>query len=141
MKLQPRTMTVLVGLALAVCTQGLAESPKNPQGSITNLTAVVSGPEPTGLAGRKMEITGAKIQKIVNPRLLLVGPDPGHTFLLRLPERTKSFNQGSIIDFWGVVNQMPIQLQAWNLDESLSKDIHGKLIFCNVVKASLHISR
>ena len=133
-------LALVLGQAPVIARQPTSRSAQ----TVTRLNTILSNPNPSTLAGQRVELRDVPVGQVLNERLVLLGEDGGKQLLVRLPHPITRLHQGQRIDVGGVIDQMPVRLQpwnpdeAWNLNPAASAVIRKHRIFLNAMRADFH---
>jgi hypothetical protein len=104
------------------------------QPPITDVGSIVSNANPTALLTQPVQLSRVKVQRVLNPEYVLVGPDPQHTVIVRLKERMPQIQANAELEVSGVITQIGEDLSQWNLNDDEKKLVPKGGVFINAIK-------
>ncbi len=78
------------------------------------------------------------IQRVINYQVFMAGETNGPPVVIRAQQSSLSLKPGEKVDITGVVSQMPVQMQGWELAADAGKDLKRYPIFVNATHLHAH---
>lgn len=100
---------------------------------ITDISRVVSDSDPAALLTRQVNLTGVKVQQVLNSQYVIVGPDGSRGVVVRLKELMPNLKAGQTLNVSGMIAQLGEDLAHWELNPEEKKQISDRPIFINAV--------
>lgn len=107
--------------------------------AIESIAEIVEVKNPSTLAGRRVVLPGVHVRKVLGRQVILVGSaEPKERpLLVRLTEPLQGLKAGSRVTVEGLINQTPVQLQTWDLNNTVAAIVKGHPIYVNASKARM----
>jgi hypothetical protein len=106
-----------------------AAAAAGPTPVLSTLQPLLDAPNRRALAGRRVSIAGALVQRAVGDSILLVGPSPDAAIAVRRPSGTPELSPGAETEIRGVIRSVPGSLDGWQLDAEERRALEAKQVF------------
>jgi hypothetical protein len=127
-------LAFMASLVLAIGAPGPGNAETN---VITTVQQIARLPNPSSLAGRRVELSNLQVQQIVGPQVFLVS-SAGQHLVVRRATAKPPFQPGQMVDVVGTINQLPAQTQRADLPGKDNQALKGQSIFINATTVRLH---
>jgi hypothetical protein len=102
--------------------------------AVTDINEILNATNQTVYWSRPVRFTGLKVQKVLDPQLILVGPDEKRALPVMLNQSQGDLRKGSTIDVAGMIQQLGPDLQQWNVREPARRALRNYSIFISALK-------
>ncbi len=126
-------LILLVGLAAGAPGPGQQET-----NQVTSITEIVTAGNPAALAGRRADLSNVRVEQVLNEQVVLLSGPMGRTLVMRREESKPPLRKGQALDVTGVLNQMPVTTQGWNLPGNASGTLRGHSVFLSAIRVRQH---
>ena len=128
-------MLFFAGSAIAQLEPAQETEQPNP---LTNLEELFNHNNPASFSGRRANLSNVPVQRVLNSQVMLVGPAKGRQLVVRTDQKLPRIQAGQSVSIGGILSQMPVTTQGWDLPGNASEALRGHQIFLNAVTVKIH---
>jgi stress response protein YsnF len=96
---------------------------------ITDLSQLTSSSNPAQMAGRQVQVSGAKVTQVAGNQLLVVDAGNGTTIFVRSTQPISNITEGQNINLSGSVKPVPQTVSDLGLDPASAQKLQGQQIY------------
>jgi hypothetical protein len=98
---------------------------------ITDVRQILAASDTQVLWTQPVEFPDAKVQRVLDDRFILIGPDPQQTIAVMLTERNPALKPGQAIYLSGVINPVGEDLSQWQTSDEIRNELRKNSILIN----------
>ena len=105
------------------------------QGTITQLNQLNTSANASVMQGQRVNISNAKVDKVVSDKLFTVKADDGTTIYVRTKQPSSGLAAGQMVNLKGTVRQVPSDTSTLNWDQDSAQALQGQQFYIIITSA------
>jgi hypothetical protein len=101
---------------------------------LTDINEILTSANPRGFETRPVRFSNVKVQRVLDPQFLLVGPDPQHVLPVMQNGSPTPIRSNSTVEISGVVQQLSRDLEQWNINRQARGVLSNYTVFINAMQ-------
>jgi hypothetical protein len=104
--------------------------------TITRLSQLNTSANGSVITGQRVNISNAKVDKVISEKLFTVKADDGTTIYVRTSQPTSGLTAGQMVNLTGSVRQTPSDTSTLNWDQESAQALQGQQFFIHVISVT-----
>jgi len=109
-------------------------SGKAASGTITDVATITSAADSSSLAQRNVNLSNAKVDRVITDRLVEIRDDSGRPCYVRLNETMPNVKAGDMINVTGTIKPIPSGMTDLGLGDEVKQALNGQQIYVDAQK-------
>jgi len=103
-------------------------------GPITDIVIITSASDPSAISQRSVQLSNARVEKVITGRLVEIHDDSGRAVFVRLNETTPNVKEGDVLTITGTTKTIPSTMGDLGLGDDAKQALKGQQVFIDVQK-------
>ena len=103
---------------------------------ITQLSQLNTSANGAVMPGQKVNISSAKVDKVVNDKLFTVKADDGTTIYVRSSQPTGNLTEGKLVNLDGTIRKVPSDTSTLGWDQESAQALQGQQFYIHVASVT-----